>query len=82
MIKLLADENVPRGLVYLIREQGVDIVRLQDLKARGISDKELIDMSNRLGRAILTRDQDFTSPHLLSLVKNGVICVFVSTLKE
>ena len=42
MIKLLADENVPRRLVYLIREQGVDIVRLQDLKARGISDKELI----------------------------------------
>ena len=73
MIKLLADENVPRRLVYLIREQGVDIIRLQDLKARGISDKELIDMSNRLGRAILTGDQDFTSPHLLSLVKSGVI---------
>ena len=69
MIKLLADENVPRRLVYLIREQGVDIIRLQDLKARGISDKELIEMSNRLGRAILTRDLDFTSPQSIIACK-------------
>ena len=39
-------------------------------------------MSNRLGRAILTRDQDFTSPHLLSLVKNGVICISFQPLKN
>jgi predicted nuclease of predicted toxin-antitoxin system len=75
LLKLLADENVARRLVHLIREQGVDIIRLQDLGARGIDDRELVEISNRLGRAVLTRDHDFTLPYLLSLVKNGVVYI-------
>ena len=82
MLKLLADENVPRRLARLVREQGVDIVRLQDLGARGISNGELVEISNGLGRAILTRDHDFASPHLLSLVKNGVVYISFQPSKD
>ncbi len=51
----------------------VGYYRLQDLRFRGISDNELVGIANRLGRAILTRDRDFTLPHLLSQVGSGVI---------
>ena len=69
LLKLLADENIPRRLVALLKQHGVDVVRLQDLDVRGISDKELVDIANKLERTILTRDLDFTTPSLLSLVK-------------
>jgi len=75
LLKLLADENIPRRLAALLKQYSVDVVRLQDLGVRGISDKELVDIANKLGRTILTRDSDFTTPSLLSLVKNGVIYI-------
>lgn len=75
MLKLLADENIPRRLVRLLQERGVDIIRLQDLGARGVDDLEVVRIANRLGRAILTRDHDFALPHLLSLVESGVIYI-------
>ena len=75
MLTLLADENIPKKLALLLRGRGVDIIRLQDIGARGLGDRELIEISNRLGRAILTRDHDFTIPYFLSLAKNGVIYI-------
>jgi predicted nuclease of predicted toxin-antitoxin system len=62
LLKLLADENVPRRRISLLREHGVDVVRLQDLGVRGVNDRELVEIAGRLGRAILTRDHDFTLP--------------------
>lgn len=75
MLKLLADENIPRRLVIFLKQYGVDVVRLQDLGIRGISDKELVDIANELERTILTRDSDFATPSLLSLAGNGVIYI-------
>jgi len=31
LLKLLADENIPRRLVALLKQYGIDVVRLQDL---------------------------------------------------
>jgi len=82
LLRLLADENVPRRLVRLLQQHEVDIIRLQNLGTRGIDDKELVEVSNRLGRAILTRDHDFTMPHLSSLVKNGIIYILFQPSKN
>ncbi len=35
MLRLLADENVPKRLVTLLRREGVEVVRLQELGLRG-----------------------------------------------
>ncbi len=75
MLRLLADENIPKKLVTFLRQYGVDVARLQDLGTRGISDKELVNIANKLERTILTRDTDFTTPSLLSLARNGVIYI-------
>ena len=75
MLRLLANENIPKRLVTLLRRYSADVTRLQDLGIRGISDRELVDLANRLGRAIPTRDDDFTLPSLLSLTWYGVIYI-------
>ena len=75
MLRLLADENVPKKLVTLLRQHGVDTARLQDLGARGISNQELMNMANRLERTILARDSDFTKQSFLTQARNGMIYI-------
>ena len=75
MLRILADENIPKKLIVFLRQYGVDVTRLQDLGIRGISDRELVNIANELERIILTRDADFTVPSLLSLIRYGVIYI-------
>ena len=82
MLKLLADENIPKRLVRLLREKGIDVVRIADLGLRGISDQDVISLANRLGRAILTRDSDFTQPWLLWNANYGVVYIAFNPAKE
>ncbi|MEB3788866.1 MAG: DUF5615 family PIN-like protein [Desulfurococcales archaeon] len=82
MLRLLADENVPKKLVTFLRRYGVDVTRLQDLGTRGISDRELVNIANELERIILTRDADFTVPSLLSLIRYGVIYISYQPYKN
>jgi len=82
LLKLLADENTPKKLITILKQYGVDVSRLQDLAPRGISDRELVDMANKLDRTILTRDTDFAAPSFLSLVKNGVIYISCQFSKD
>lgn len=82
MLRLLADENIPRRLVRLLAKHGIDVVRVQDLGLRGASDQELIEMANRLGRAVLTRDSDFAAPNVLSQTRSGVIYISFQPSKD
>lgn len=49
MLRLLADENIPERLVMLLKKNGVDAVRLQNISVRDINDQELIGMTTSLG---------------------------------
>ncbi len=82
MLRLLTDENIPRRLVALLKRYGVDVIRLQDLNMRGVSDQELARIASQLGRTILTRDSDFTTPHLLSLAQHGVVYISCQPSKD
>jgi len=82
LLRLLADENIPRKLIVLLKKLNVDAIRLQDMGKRGVTDKELISIANRLERTILTRDSDFTIPNLLSLTENGVLYISYQPTKN
>ncbi len=82
MLKLLADENIPRRLVSILRRLGIDVIRIADAVGRGRSDLEVIEVSNNLGRVIVTRDSDYTLPWMLSRAGSGVIYIAYNPDKQ
>lgn len=79
-MKFLANENIPRVSVLLIRDAGFDIVSVGEEFA-GISDPEVISFANTEGRTIITFDSDYGElifKHGLK-VDQGVIYLRVST---
>ena len=72
-LKLLADENIPRPLTKLLRDMGLNVVWIPETDYRGINDEEVIDLANKEGRIVLTRDSDYLKLSLRRRVKHGII---------
>ena len=66
MLKVLADENIPRPLVAMLRSLGIDVFWIVESESRGIGDGEVAAMANAQGRALLTRDSDFINDEWLN----------------
>ncbi len=58
MLKLLVDEHIARRLVrgLLLKEPGLDIVRLQDVGLRTALDRDILEWAGREGRVFVTFD--------------------------
>lgn len=59
-MKILADENVRREVVAILKNLDVDIEHVSEAGRRGLSDKKQLEYANKKGRAVLTHDADFT----------------------
>ena len=57
-LRLLADENVQRGLVEALRNDGFDVAYVADTIC-GISDEEVLELAVSDHRVIVTEDKDF-----------------------
>lgn len=57
-MKLLADEGVERYIVEYLREKGLDIKYIKDIK-RGMEDEEVLSMAQNEERILITKDKDF-----------------------
>ena len=58
MTRFIADENIPKEAVDLLKKQGLDIVSVTDF-AFGLGDKEVLDIANSNDRIVITFDKDF-----------------------
>ena len=58
MTHFIADENIPKETVDLLKKQGVDIVSVTKF-ASGLSDTEVLNLANKNGRIVITFDKDF-----------------------
>lgn len=54
---------------------GLDVVWIPETRYRGISDREVVDLANSDGRAVLTRDSDFLETNLRRRIRYGLIYV-------
>jgi|SRR5215813_10674783 len=80
-MKFLVDAQLPRRLVYRLREAGHDAVHTLDLPhGNRTTDAEINAFSTREGRIVITKDADFVStfvlshqPHKLLLISTGNI---------
>jgi len=58
LIKLLADENISKKAVEVLKSKGIDITSVVDL-SQGLSDRAVIELANDENRVIITFDKDF-----------------------
>src|SRR5215208_5261097 len=59
-MNFLIDAQLPRRLIFLLREAGHDAVHTLDLPHRNrTTDQEIIEISAREQRAVITKDADF-----------------------
>jgi predicted nuclease of predicted toxin-antitoxin system len=65
-MKFLVDAHLPRRLMYLLRDAGYDAVHTTDLPLQnGTPDEVINEISLTEQRAIVTKDADFVSTHLI-----------------
>jgi predicted nuclease of predicted toxin-antitoxin system len=57
-MKFLANENIPFELIDDLRKLGYDILRVDEVK-KGMRDHEVLDLSFKEGRILITFDKDF-----------------------
>jgi predicted nuclease of predicted toxin-antitoxin system len=60
-LRLLADECVYKVTTDFLTSLGYDVITAQELGLSGADDDIVIDKALVLGRALLTRDKDFSS---------------------
>jgi len=58
LTRFIADENVPKESVDLLKKNGIDIVSVTDF-AFGISDEAILDLAYKNARIVITFDKDF-----------------------
>lgn len=61
MIKLLADENIPPGVVGFLRDRGFDVKEVSGAGTAGASDDQVMDLAYREQRVLLTFDKHFAN---------------------
>ena len=75
--KLLADENIEKGLVMGLKLKGFDIRYCE----KGIKNSELVRVSAEEKRVLLTHDRDFLQEYLYK-DSEGIIVIPVLPIEE
>lgn len=57
-MKFLADENIPLEVVFALKQEGIDLISLSELRPR-LKDEDVLKLANKKGRVLITFDTDF-----------------------
>lgn len=72
-MKILADHNVYASTVRLLLKLGHDVVRVAELGLSRAADESLLQVAQREGRLLITRDRDYGRLVVVGGVGSGVI---------
>ena len=59
MLKLVVDEDLPRSLARVLRDQGFAVLEVRESGLRGRADQEVFEFAQKERAAIITADLDF-----------------------
>lgn len=81
-MKFLADENVERKIVEMLRKKGYDVRYTAD-EQRSSTDEEILNKSNKEERVLITNDKDFGElVYLEKKISSGILLLRFSTEKS
>jgi predicted nuclease of predicted toxin-antitoxin system len=76
----VADENLDRNLVLALRDLGLEVISIFE-EYRGVSDKVVVEIANRMDAVIITEDKDFGElTYRLGIENRGIILIRLSGL--
>jgi predicted nuclease of predicted toxin-antitoxin system len=82
-VKFLVDAQLPRRVVYRLREAGHDALHTLDLPAGNrTSDAELNAISLREERAVVTKDADFVNSFLLTHLPYKLLLISTGNIRN
>jgi predicted nuclease of predicted toxin-antitoxin system len=66
-MKFIIDAQLPRRLVFILRNAGYDAIHTLDLPQRNTTpDTEILDIAEQDKRVVVTKDADFVETFILS----------------
>jgi len=74
-LRLVADEHVPQQFVDELKKARIDVVTVSQLGLKRKDDEELFTESVRIGRVLLTMDQEFWNLRKFPLNRGGGVIV-------
>lgn len=76
MMKFLTDENIALSVVQNLRKAGFDVKDVKEEHLEGSSDKTLLQLAQKEGRALITHDKDFLHLALIQKIAHtGIILI-------
>ena len=57
-MKFLTDENIPLEVVFALKQEGINVISLSELRPR-LEDKDVLKLTNKEKRVLITFDTDF-----------------------
>jgi len=80
-MKFLVDAQLPRRLAVWLAEQKFDARHTLDLPhTNRISDVEIIDIAEREGRIVITKDADFVVSHLIRETPSHLLLIAIGNI--
>lgn len=59
IVRFYMDEHIPRQITSGLRARGIDVLTAQEDRKEGTPDPLLLDRATKLGRVLVTQDEDF-----------------------
>lgn len=72
-IKLYTDENIQSAIIAGLRQRGVDVLTTPEAGMLSATDPDHLALAHSLGRAVLTRDDDFLRLNAAGVPHSGII---------
>ncbi|MBI4162602.1 MAG: DUF5615 family PIN-like protein [Candidatus Aenigmarchaeota archaeon] len=73
-MKFLTDEHIEISIVTALKER-IDIVSIDGIGKKGLSDTEILELAEKDKRAVITRDSDFLRLHAKGAKHSGIIFI-------
>ncbi len=73
-MKFLIDENVDFRVFNELRKSGLDVKSIVKERKQGLNDKEVLNLSTKEKRILITHDKDFENhPYFQNIKHKGII---------
>ena len=82
-MKFIVDAQLPKGIVQILRDEGIDAIHTDDLPNKErTTDNEIMVISKTENRIIITKDTDFIDVHYIKNLPKKLLLITTGNIKN